>query len=106
MNAEPQAPDAEVLEQTRKRINLLIEEIARLTESNVGPADYYSEFLQRILGAIAAPAGAIWGKTAQGNLQLQHQINYHEVGLDHTEGARQSHDELLRQSAAQGRPRI
>lgn len=107
MNAEPEAPmDPQVLEQTRRRINQLIEEIARLTESNVPPSDYYAEFLPRILSAIAAPAGAIWGRTAQGNLQMQYQVNYHEVGLDKIEGARASHDELLRQSAAAGRPRM
>src|SRR5262249_26648011 len=68
------------------------------------PADYYGEFLKRVLLALAAPAGAVWGRTAQGNLQLQFQINMREVGLDATEEGRESHDELLRQAVLQPRP--
>jgi biotin carboxyl carrier protein len=96
--------ESNVLEQTRQRINRLVEEIARLSESQIAPTEYYAEFLQRVLTAIAAPAGVIWGRTAQGNLQLQYQIGLSEVGLDRIEGAKESHDELLRQAAQQGRP--
>src|SRR5262245_56318879 len=53
--------------------------------------------------ALAAPAGAVWGRTAQGNLQLQFQINMREVGLDESEEGRESHDELLRQLVLQPR---
>ncbi len=107
MSADAEIPvDAKVLEQTRKRINQLIEEIARLSDSQMAPPEYYAEFLQRILTAIAAPAGAIWGRTPQGHLQLQYQINFHDVGLDQIEGGKECHDELLRRAAQQGRPRM
>src|SRR5262245_48364276 len=71
---------------------------------DLAPAEYYGEFLQRLLTAIAAPAGAIWLRTPQGNLQLQYQINMRQVGLDSTETSRQTHDELLRQVAMKGQP--
>src|SRR5208282_1840778 len=88
----------------RKQINRLIEEVARLSESDMSPSDYYGEFLKRALAALTAPAAAVWGRTAQGNLQLQYQINMRQVGLDRDEETRRSHDELLRQAVTKGQP--
>jgi hypothetical protein len=96
----------EQLEQTRKQINRLVEEIARLSETDLAPTDYYGEFLQRVLTAVAAPAGAVWVRTPQGHLQLQYQINLRQVGLDRSENDRQAHDELLRLTAQMGRPQM
>jgi hypothetical protein len=93
-----------LLEQARRQINRLAEEIARLSEMDLAPADYYGEFLQRVLTALAAPAGAIWLRTQQGNLQLQYQINMRQVGLDKDQAGRESHDELLRQAMMKGQP--
>jgi hypothetical protein len=97
---------AEQLEQTRKQINRLVEEIARLSEMDLAPSDYYGEFLQRVLTAVAAPAGAVWVRTPQGHLQLQYQINLRQVALDRSETDRQTHDELLRLAAQMARPQM
>lgn len=105
MNAAPKSqvntPD---LEQERRRIALRLEEVAKLSESNVAPAAFYGEMLKRLLESLAAPAGAVWGRTSQGNLQLQYQINLKEIGLDQNEEARKGHEELLRQAILQRRP--
>jgi hypothetical protein len=93
----------QLLEETRRQINRLFEEVARLSESDVPPSEFYGEFLKKVLQGLAAPAGAVWVRTPQGHLQLQHQINLREVGLEH-ESNRQSHDELLRQAFQQARP--
>jgi len=100
---DPQV-DPRTIEQTRQQINRLREEVARLSESELTPANYYGEFLMRVLSALAAPAGAVWLRTPHGNLQLQYQIQMQQVGLDATETSRQAHDELLRQAVQQGRP--
>ena len=100
-NTQTTGPD---LEQERRRIAARLEEIARLSESNVVPGAFYGEMLKRLLETLAAPAGAVWARTAQGNLQLQYQINLKEVGLDQNEEARNSHGELLRQAMSQPRP--
>ena len=81
MSSNPQI-SIEQLEQTRKQINRLVEEIARLSETDLSPFDYYGEFLQRVLTAVAAPAGAVWVRTPQGHLQLQYQINIRQAGLE------------------------
>src|SRR5688572_31026004 len=98
--------DPRQIEEARRQINRLAEEIAQLSETELSPAEYYGEFLQRLMTAIAAPAGAVWIRTPQGNLQLQYQINMRQVGLDRFPNSRQMHDELLRQVAMGGQPRL
>jgi hypothetical protein len=102
---EPQV-DVNLLEQTRRQINRLVEEIAKLSEEDRTPSDYYGQFLQRVLTAVAAPAGAVWVRTPQGHLQLQYQVNMGQVGLDASETTRQTHDELLRLCAQMAKPQM
>jgi hypothetical protein len=92
-----------LIEETRRQINRLFEEVGHLSEMDIPPADYFGEFLKRALQGLAAPAGAVWVRTPQGHLQLQHQINLQQVGLQQ-DNTKQSHDELLRQAVTQGRP--
>ena len=98
--------DLNQIEQMRQQINRLAEEIAHLSEMDLAPAEYYGEYLQRVLTCLQAPAGAVWIRTPQGNLQLQYQINMRQVGLDASETSRQTHDELIRQAAMMGQPRL
>lgn len=100
---EPQV-DLNLLERTRQHINRLVQEIADLSTMELSPSEYYSEFLQRVLSAVKAPAGSIWIRTPQGHLHQQCQINMRELGLDRSESDRQMHDELLRTSIQSGRP--
>lgn len=95
--------DPGTLERARQQINRLVEEVARLSEQDLPPPNYYAEFLERVLQAIAAPAGAVWVKTAQGNLQCQYHVNIRQVGIDKDDTTRQSHSELLRQASQLGR---
>lgn len=101
-----QSVDQAQMEQARRQINQIAEEIAQLSESELGPGDYYREFLDRLLFAAQAAAGAVWLRTPQGNLILQYQVNMREVGLDRTQFSRPMHDELLRQTAMEGRAGI
>jgi hypothetical protein len=98
--------DTNQIEQAKRQLNMLEQEIARLSESDMAPADYYSKFLELLLQALMAPAGAIWIRTPQGNLVLQCQASIREVGIDRTAEDRQMHDELLRQAALQAKPAI
>jgi hypothetical protein len=98
--------DRAALEQTRKHVNRLFEEVGRLTELDIKPNEFYGEFLTRVLAGLMAPAGAVWVCTAQGNLQLQHQINLRQIGLDADEGGKRGHDELLRHALRNARPML
>ncbi|HEX5270649.1 MAG TPA: hypothetical protein VFW33_09195, partial [Gemmataceae bacterium] len=100
---EPQVT-VQNIEETRRQIQRLFEEVARLSELDLAPADYFGEFLKRVLTALAAPAGAVWMRTPQGNLQLQYQVNLQNLGLNRSEEAQQAHQELLRLAFQQPRP--
>ena len=105
MSVGPQSQiDLNLVEQTRKHINRLVEEIARLSEQELAPADYYHEFLQRVQQALAATAGAVWAFTPQGHLQLQFQTNLKQVGIDSSDVTRQTHGELLRHTVSKAQP--
>jgi hypothetical protein len=96
--------DTQAIEQERRRLSRRLEEIAKLADGGGPPAAFYGELLKRLIESLAAPAGAIWTRTAQGNLQLQFHINMKEVGLDQSDEARQAHEELLRRAVAEPRP--
>jgi hypothetical protein len=96
--------NVQLIEETRRQINRLFEEVARLSEQDLPPSDYYGEVLKRVLQALAAPAGAVWVRNPQGNLLLQYQINLQMVGIARSDQSRQSHDEMLRQVFQQGKP--
>ncbi|MFO0809357.1 MAG: hypothetical protein U0746_12090 [Gemmataceae bacterium] len=87
-----------------RKIDVAFEEVARLSGSDKTPADFFQEFLARVVAGIDAPGGAIWLRTPQGFLQLQCQLNLDKMGLDKHKGGRQSHNELLRQAFQMGRP--
>ena len=96
--------DLKVIEETRRHINRLLEEVSRLAESELPPSEFYAEMLKRVLSAMAAPAGAVWTRTQHGNLQLAFQINMREIGLDKSDEGKLAHDELLRQAVLQPQP--
>lgn len=98
--------DPRQIEEARRQINKLAEEIAQLSEMELAPAEYYGEFLQRLMTAIAAPAGAVWVRTPQGNLQQQYQINSLNVGLDRFPNSREMHGELLKLAIMSGQPKL
>jgi hypothetical protein len=91
------------LESARQQIDMLVKKLAQLAEQDLAPADFYGPFLQAVLETLAAPAGVVWERSAQGNLMLQYQVNLHLAGFEDEE-RRRTHDELLRRALTQGRP--
>jgi hypothetical protein len=81
------------------------EAASKLAGSNLPPADFYQQFLNRTLSAIDAPAGAVWLRTPQGFLQIACQKDLDRVGLDTRRGGRQCHNEVLRQVFTSAPPR-
>jgi hypothetical protein len=63
-------------DKTQKPLHRLIEEIVRLNPLKLDPAEYFGEFLIRILTALAAPAGAVYLLQPGGALKLIFQINF------------------------------
>jgi hypothetical protein len=107
----PNAPEARPVGKenngnNNRRIDEAFEDVARLAGSDANQADFYQQFLAKVVAGIESPAGAVWLRTPQGFLQLQCQINLDGVGLDKHKGGRQSHNELLRQAFQMAKPML
>ncbi len=87
--------DAGLLEQTKTQIRKLVAEIAELAESDIQPNEFYVEFLNRVVAAVAASGGALWLLDGRGGIKLQHQLEFRLTGLLDGRVRTQPHDALL-----------
>jgi len=64
-------------DQAWREIDDLVDEISRLSSSELSSADFYAQLLDRIVPALAAVGGAVWTRGPDGphHLRLEHQIN-------------------------------
>ena len=87
--------DAGLLEQTKNQIRKLVAEIADLAESDIQPAEFYVEFLNRAVAAVAASGGAFWLMDGRSGLRLQYQVEFAQTGLMDGRVKTAPHDALL-----------
>lgn len=87
--------DPGLLEQTKNQIRKLVAEIADLAESDIQPAEFTVEFLNRAVAAVAASGGAFWLLDGRGGLKLQHQLEFRLTGLMDGRAKTAPHDALL-----------
>jgi multidrug efflux pump subunit AcrA (membrane-fusion protein) len=87
--------DPGLLEQTKTQIRKLVAEIAELAESDIQPNEFYVEFLNRVVAAVAASGGALWLLDGRGGIKLQHQLEFRLTGLLDGRVRTQPHDALL-----------
>ncbi len=95
MSSEQSSLDPELIEQTKQQIRSLVAEIAQLSKEEVAPEEFYGQFLQRVVSALAAVGGAVWAKNEEGRLSLQYQINLQETKLRDNEEGQAQHGRLL-----------
>ena len=95
MSSYEQPVDQQVIEQTKRQIQALVNEIAQLSKQNVAPGEFYSQFLGRIVTAMAAVGGAVWAINEEGQLALEYQINLQQANLHNNEEAQAYHGRLL-----------
>lgn len=106
MSANPSAIDAATIERTKNQIRGLVNEIAQLSKSDLGPEQFYGEFLQRVVQALAAVGGAVWIAGDGGQLNLTYQINLPEPLLDRDGEDAQRHQRLLLALIRSGEPKL
>jgi multidrug efflux pump subunit AcrA (membrane-fusion protein) len=97
-----QSVDPQLLEQTKQQIRSLVAEIAQISKSSVTPLEFYSEFLNRVVQALAAAGGAVWTPGEGGGLQLEYQINLQQTRLADSRDDQIRHHRLLHQVLSQG----
>jgi multidrug efflux pump subunit AcrA (membrane-fusion protein) len=67
--------DPEWIEQTKRQIRSLVNEIAQFARSEMSAEEFYGEFLPRVVTALAAVGGVVWTLGDQGRLGLKYQVN-------------------------------
>ncbi len=87
--------DPGLLEQTKNQIRKLVAEIADLAESDIQPNEFYVEFLNRAVAAVAASGGAFWMLDGRGGLRLQYQVEFAITGMMDGRVKTAPHDALL-----------
>lgn len=90
-----QAVDQELIDQTKQQIRVLVSEIAKLTKSDVGVTEFYGQFLERVVQALAAVGGAVWAPGDDGRIDVQHQINLAQTGLTDSRDDQVRHGRLI-----------
>lgn len=94
--------DPNLIEQTKHQIRSLVNEIAQLSKSEMGPQEYYGELLNRVVSALAANGGAVW-TSEQGRLGVAYQIKLHESRLpEKSEEEQIQHGRLLQKVMTSG----
>ena len=68
----------------------------------VTPEQFYEEFLNRVVSALAAVGGAVWTVSDEGGLALSYQINLPQAQLAGPEESRQRHGRLLYRALREG----
>ena len=91
----------EVLEQERQRIRGLVEEIAKLASQNIAPDEFFGHFLERVVQALGATAGAAWSFAEGASPKLLHAVGWQGLGL-----AEDRHANAIQGVAAGHAPRI
>ncbi len=94
MSSEQQF-DANLIEQTKQQIRTLVSEIAQLSKSDIPAEEFYTQFLERVVAAIAAVGGVVWMFSEGSGLALQTQINLRETGLGNDKDKMAEHSRLL-----------
>ncbi len=102
MSSESSSINPQEVEQTKRQIRSLVEEIAALSKRDLGAEEYYAEFLNRVVEALAAVGGAVWTLAEGNQLQLAYQINLKRASLDEPGEHQVRHTRLLGQVIQNG----
>ncbi len=106
MSTEQSSVSPKTIEDTKRQIRGLVNEIAQLSKSDLSPEQYYAEFLPRIVQALAAVGGAVWNVGEGGRLELAYQINISRSLLDPAAEDAVRHVQLLGQVIQTAEPRL
>jgi len=99
-------PSDENVENTKRHIRTLVNEITELSKSDAKAAEYYPAVLQRIISALAASGGAVWLVDDEGSMRLAHQIQMDPGLMQANNQEAMLHGRLLTRLFSQGRAEL
>lgn len=96
------SPSPESVEQTKRQIRNLVNEISEISKTDISAAEYYPAVLQRIVSALAAVGGAIWLVDTDGAMKLAYQIQVSQDLLESENEEAIRHARLLTRVVGKG----
>lgn len=91
--------DPEDVQRAKREIQSIVQQIAELSRTDTTIEQFYDEFLNKVVAALAAAGGAVWTIAPTG-LQLTYQINLRNTGLVENPIGQEQHGRLLQKSLA------
>ena len=98
--------DPILVQQTKNEIRSLVHEITQLSQANVPVTEFYEEFLNRVVQALASHGGAIWTANDDGSLKLEYQTNLPREDVIDNDGNQLRHGRLLQNVLQSGQPTL
>ena len=89
-----------------RQIDDLVEDFARLADSDLSSRQFYAELIGRVVPALAAVAGAVWLRGPAGRLELQHQVGLAHTGLAADREHERRHALLMHEVLASQEPQL
>ncbi|QEG40133.1 efflux RND transporter periplasmic adaptor subunit [Roseimaritima ulvae] len=96
----------QTIEETKQQIRVLVNEIAALTKSGATAEEFFPEFLQRVITALAAVGGAVWLMDEDQQPRLKYQINVGQSLLDDDTNDAIQHNRLINRVSRSGQSLI
>ncbi|MGE3314685.1 MAG: efflux RND transporter periplasmic adaptor subunit [Planctomycetaceae bacterium] len=90
------------VQQVRERVLQLAREIEQLSQSNIPPESFFPQFLQMLVSALGARAGAVWMLEGAGRINLLCDVRLAESGIRENAQVARSNDRLLGDVIATG----
>ncbi|QDU54858.1 efflux RND transporter periplasmic adaptor subunit [Aeoliella mucimassa] len=91
--------DPEDVQRAKREIQAIVQQIAEMSRADVSVEQFYDEFLNKVVAALAAVGGAVWSLSGNG-LQLTYQINLRNSGLVDNPIGQEQHGRLLQRTLA------
>jgi len=92
----------QTVEETKQQIRGLVNEIAALTKSGKPAEEFFPDFLQRVITALAAVGGAVWLLDEEQQLRMKYQINVGQSLLEAESDDATRHNRLISRVSRSG----
>lgn len=99
-----QSVDPQMIEMAKQHIRGLVAEIAQLARQDVTEREFFGEYLNRVVTALAAAGGAVWMPNEAGVLELEFQIALRDTRLGENQQELVQHGRMLHHVITQGEP--
>ncbi|QDS96709.1 GAF domain protein [Roseimaritima multifibrata] len=96
----------QTIEETKQQIRVLVNEISALTKSGATSEEFFPEFLQRVITALAAVGGAVWLMDEDQQPRLKYQINVGQSLLEEGSDDSVQHNRLINRVMRSGQSLI